>query len=84
VRPSDYIRSPKSIFYSDNEDVVAQELDYLIDTRPKDNVWNITWSWFENNDKYPKEFAISENWWKASKAIDKMNFLRNFNRVDSF
>ncbi|HEX3028046.1 MAG TPA: hypothetical protein VHT34_01785 [Clostridia bacterium] len=84
VRPSDYIRSPKSIFYRDNEDVVAQELDYIIDTRPKDNVWNITWSWFENNDRYPKEFAISENWWKASKAVDRMNFLRNFNRVDSF
>jgi hypothetical protein len=82
VRPSDYIDSPESIFYKDNEDIVTRELDYIIETRPRNGVWDITWSWFENNDKYSKEFAISENWWKASKAIHKMNLLKNFNRVD--
>lgn len=82
VRPSNYISSPQSIFYKDNEDIVLKELDYLIETRPHKDVWDITWSWFENNDKYIKEFAISENWWKASKAIEKINLLRNFNRID--
>jgi len=82
VRPSNYITSPESIFYKDNEDIVSRELDYIIETRPKNGVWDITWSWFENDDKYPKEFAISENWWKAEKAIEKINFLKNFNRVD--
>ncbi len=81
-RPSDYIVSPESIFYKDNEDIVLRELDYIIETRPRNGVWDITWSWFENNDKYAKEFAISENWWKASKAIEKVNLLKNFNRVD--
>ncbi len=81
VRPSDYINSPKSIYYKQNQDIVQKELDYLIDTRPENNVWDITWSWFDNNDKYPKEFAISENWWKAYKAIEKMVFLRNFNKI---
>jgi hypothetical protein len=81
VRPSNYITSPESIFYKDNEDIVSKELDYLIETRPRKGVWDITWSWFENNDKYAKEFAISENWWKASKAIEKVNLLKNFNRV---
>lgn len=80
VRPSEYIDSPKSSFYKDNENIVALELDYIIETRPKDGVWDITWSWFQNNEKYAKEFAISENWWKASKAIEKMNYLKNFNR----
>lgn len=83
-RPSDYINSPESIFYQDNGEIVAKELDYLIDTRPQKGVWNITWSWFENYEKYAKEFAISENWWKASIAIDKINFLKNFNRLDEF
>lgn len=82
VRPSNYIHTPSSVFYKDNEDIVKKEIEYLIDTRPKDGVWGITWSWFDNNEKYSKEFAISENWWKASKAIEKMMFLRNFNRVD--
>ena len=81
-RPSDYINSPESIFYKDNQDIITKELDYLIDTRPRNGVWNITWSWFENNEKFAKEFAISENWWKARVAIDKIIFLKNFCRLD--
>lgn len=83
VRPSEYINSPESRFYKDNADIVALELDYIIETRHKSGVWDITWSWFENNEKYAKEFAISENWWKASKAIEKMNYLKNFNRLEN-
>lgn len=81
VRPSNYINSPDSIFYRDNEDIVQRELDYLVETRPENDVWGIPWSWFENNEKYAKEFAISENWWKATKAIEKLIFLRSFGRV---
>jgi len=83
-RPSDYIYSPESIFYKDNQEIIAKELDYLIDTRLQNGVWNITWSWFENNEKYAREFAISENWWKASVAIDKITFLKNFGRLEEF
>lgn len=82
VRPSNYIISPDSIFYQENEDIVQRELDYLIETRPENGVWDITWSWFDNNELYPKEFAISENWWKAAKAVEKMLFLRNFGRLE--
>jgi hypothetical protein len=82
VRPSKYIISPESMFYKDNEDIVSIELDYIIETRPKQGVWGITWSWFENNDKYAREFAISENWWKASLAIENVNLLKNFKRID--
>lgn len=82
VRPSNYIQSPSGVFYKDNEDIVQAELDYLVKTRPKNGVWGITWTWFDNNEKYAKEFTISENWWKANKAIEKMMFLRNFNRVE--
>jgi hypothetical protein len=82
VRPSNYITSPKNIFYKHNEEIVSMELDYIIETRAKNGVWDITWSWFENNDKYPKEFAISENWWKSEIAIEKINFLKKFNRLD--
>lgn len=80
-RPSEFIHTPDSPLYQGNEEIVAAELDYLIDTRNTEGVWNITWSWFELGDKYAKEFAISENWWKASKAIDKLEFLKNFGRI---
>ena len=58
------------------------ELDYLIDTRNPGGVWNITWTWFDLGEVYPKEFAVSENWWMASKAIEKMRFLRAFGRIE--
>jgi len=81
-RPSDYIKSSDSIFYEDNKDILRIELDYLITTRPQNGVWGIPWSWFDNNEKYAKEFAISENWWKAFLAIEKIKFLRNFGRLE--
>ena len=81
-RPSNFIYSRNSRFNNDNEDIIQQELDYLIETRAENGVWGITWSWFENNEKYSKEFAISENWWKAKKAIEKVKLLKNFDRIE--
>lgn len=66
----------------ENKDLVAQEIEYLIETLPQNDVWGITWTWFDNNAKYSKEFAISENWWKANKAIEKIQFLKNFNGIE--
>jgi hypothetical protein len=82
VRPSQFIPAPDNPFYKGNEDIVEKELDYLIDTRPGNGVWGITWQWWDNYAKYPKEFAISENWWKADKAISTLKFLRSFGRLD--
>ena len=81
-RPSEFIESPESGYYPGNEEVVEAELDYLIDTRNPGGVWNITWTWFDLSEVYPKEFAVSENWWMASKAIEKMRFLRAFGRIE--
>ncbi|MBS6643061.1 MAG: hypothetical protein KH366_05715 [Clostridiaceae bacterium] len=81
MRPSECIPSPHAPAYKGNEEIVEKELDYLIETRNPGGVWNITWSWFDLGERYGREFAISENWWKASKAIDKMRFLRNFGRL---
>jgi hypothetical protein len=80
-RPSDYIKSETSIFYQDNKDIVEVELDYLYDTLPNDDIWPISWSWFDYNDTYPKEHAIGENWWKAIKGIQRAIFLKNFGRL---
>jgi hypothetical protein len=82
VRPSQFISTPDSPFYAGNEDIVEKELDYLIDTKPDNSVWGITWQWWDNYPKYPKEFAISENWWRADGAIGRLKFLRSFGRLD--
>lgn len=80
-RPSEFIWSPDSCYYPGNEAIVETELDYLIDTRTPGGVWNITWTWFDLGEAYPKEFAISENWWKAFKAMEKLRFLGAFGRI---
>jgi len=85
VRPSGFIKSPDSPFYKGNEDIVETELDYLIDTRQEKGVWGITWQWWDNYEKYPKAFAIAENWWKSDLdmgAIGKLKFLRAFSRLE--
>lgn len=78
TRPSKYIDSPNSPYYEANKDIVNREIQYLIESRPKEDVWGITWTWFDNNEKYAKEFAITENWWKGYGVIEKMLLLRNF------
>jgi len=83
AHPSRYITSPDSPFYKANEDIVQSELDFLIDTRPQNGIWPIPWSWFDNNDKYPRQFAISENWWKAIKGTEKVLYLKRFGRVEA-
>lgn len=81
TRPSAYIDSPSSPFYPGNEEVVDKELDYLIETRNPEGVWNINWTWFQLGGQYPKEFAVSENWWMSVKAIEKIRFLKSFDRI---
>lgn len=78
VRPSQFIVSPNSPFYAENAEIVHEELEYLVRTRPEHDVWAITWTWFDNMEKYEAFFRISENWWKGIKAMEKMRFLQNF------
>jgi hypothetical protein len=80
-RPSDYIKASNSLFFLDNKDIVDNELDFLINTLPKNDVWPISWSWFDNNEIYPKESVISANWCKANKAIERCLFLKSFGRL---
>ncbi|MGL5437439.1 MAG: hypothetical protein ACRDBO_18995 [Lachnospiraceae bacterium] len=82
-RPSQFIDAPSHPLYPDNQEIVEQELEYLLDTRNPGAVWNITWCWFDLQEQYAREFAISENWWMAIKAIEKMEFLRSFGRINS-
>lgn len=80
-RPSEFIWSADCPFYAGNEEIVDRELDYTIETRHPGGVWDITWTWFELGKQYGKEFAVSENWWKAKIAVDRLRFLKSFDRI---
>jgi hypothetical protein len=77
TKPSWFIDSPQNIFYQGNQKIMDFELDYIIDNRNKDGVWDITWTW----NGYEKEFAQSENWWKAQIVIENLILLKNFGRI---
>lgn len=76
-RPSFFLKSPQSPGYAELAGLVHQELDYLLETRNHEGVWNLTWSWAG----YEREFAVSENWWKAHIVIENMLLLREFGRI---
>lgn len=80
-RPSSAISSPASPLYPGNEDAIHLELDWLIDALPEDDVWPINWSWGANAQRYPRENALMQEWWKARAAADKLVLLRNFDRL---
>ncbi|MCO7125236.1 hypothetical protein NIE88_05545 [Sporolactobacillus shoreicorticis] len=77
-KPSMFIQSPYSPFYKANDKFLTEELNYILDTRSAEGVWDITWSW--NN--FIKEFAISENWWKANIVIKNMRLLLAFDSIE--
>lgn len=72
--PSYLITAPDDLFYEGNEELIKREIQYLLNNRNKDGVWDITWKW----EGYKKEFSISENWWKASNAIRYLLLFKNF------
>lgn len=75
-KPSNFVKSPDSIFYPGNEKAMDIELNYILNKRNREGIWDITWTW----GSYEKEFSISENWWKANLIIDHLLMLRNFGR----
>ncbi len=75
--PSRFIHHPSSIFYVENQELTDYECEYIMNSRNDMGIWDIVWDW----GHYPKEFAISQNWWKASVTIENLLFLKNFNHL---
>jgi hypothetical protein len=79
ANPLEFVLSPESSYYEANQKEVEAALDNLVDQRPVAGVWPIPWEWY-NGDIYSKAFAISENWWKSIKALEKVLILKRFGR----
>ena len=72
--------TPAMYYYHGYEQQVSDALDELIDIRPAGGVWPIPWQWYDGG-AYSGEFAISENWWKSYKAIEKLLFIKAHGRL---
>lgn len=80
ANPLEFVLSPNSRYYMANKEEVENALDDLIEQRTNQGVWEIPWEWY-NDNKYLKEFSISENWWKGIKATEKLLQLKAFGRL---
>jgi hypothetical protein len=78
--PAGVLPNPAVYYYSGYEQEMLDALDELIENRSKNVVWDIPWQWYDDG-KYAKEFAISENWWKSIKAIEKLLFIKTYGRM---
>lgn len=83
-RPSDFIKSKDSYFLKGNEEVVEKECEFLLRTLPENDVWPVSWCWFENTAIYPKQEVISLHFAKARKCIEKVCFLKEFGKVKDY
>lgn len=75
-KPSQFIKSLDSLFYAGNEEIMDDEIEYILSKRNKDGVWDIVWNWGE----YPDEFSISRNWWKANIIIENLLLMKRFGK----
>lgn len=73
-RPSVFISSPDSPLFEPNKEWIRKEIQYLADTRNQEGIWELTWTWAS----FEREFAISQNWWKAELATNNMRVIRAF------
>ena len=78
-RPSYFVRSRNDAAYPRLKDLVEAELDYLIDTCPEGDVWEIPWNWA---GLYPEAFRVARTQWKGWKAIENIAFLMAFDRIE--
>ena len=76
--PSHFVKSRGDEVDREIGDLSLKEAEWLIKNRNEDGVWDISWKW----DNYPKEFAISENWWKGGLAVRNCIFLRAMGQIE--
>lgn len=72
-KPSLFIKNKKSDFYPELAELCAYECKFIKQTQNVDGTWNVTWDWGE----YPREWSISENWWKSDIIIKNIKFLKS-------
>ena len=76
-KPCLFIKNQASDFYQAFKDLCDQECQFIIKNQNLDGTWNITWNW----ESYPKEWVISQNWWKSDMIIKNLLFLKAMNKA---
>lgn len=78
--PIEIISSPTSFAYKEHQEIVNENLNVLIEAINDEGIWDIAWDW---NNEYNEQFALAKVHWKCIKAIENVNILKRFNRIDT-
>ncbi len=73
-KPSCFIDSKESEYYSANKAIADYECEHIIKTQLADGSWEIPWQW----ENYHDEWVISKNWWKGQVIIENLLYLKGF------
>ena len=80
LRPVDVADSSDSPFLADiGSQVVAANLDRVIDEQSGDGSWQPVWSW---DDAFPDEWATARQEWAGVLTLSRLRLLSQFGRVD--
>lgn len=79
LRPVQVMDRPDSPFIKGNEELVAANLDFEIESQNKDGAWSPPWTW---GDMYPEFWPQAEREWKGVLTLDKLLLLKRFGRIE--
>ena len=74
--PLDFIQSPNDPLYPELKELVDENLQFYLEQRDDDGIWNITWNW----GRYPEEFAVAGRYWQGILAVERYLILKAFGR----
>lgn len=76
-KPSQFLNSPNSPFYADNQAMADYECGFIVKTQLADGSWNIPWDWGNASE----EWAVSKNWWKSDRILLNLLYLKGFGKL---
>ena len=76
-KPSNFFRSPKSMFYTDNIETADAEICFIENNQLEDGSYPVNWQWWTDY----KEFEVSANRWKSVIIIENMLYLKGFGKI---
>lgn len=73
----------KRLVKEEDKDEIEKELDQLVEKLKKKDVFNTGSLYFVDGDKYIKECAITQIWWKADGLISDLKRLKDNDRMEA-
>lgn len=72
--PLDFIYGPNHPLYERYKHLVEQNIQFFLQQRTEDGIWDIPWEW----GSYPEVFPIARRYWQGILAVNRYKVLKSF------